>query len=134
MEYLKLGEVFKINVNNKMIYLKIEPNNSIGACDNCYFYENGKPCNKATNCDFIDKKYNTNIIFKQVNPIEIVYIVFSERFDKFIKRIGIYPTEEDAKKTVEELNRYYRDFAHYYEAIEYFPYGIITDIKEVKIN
>lgn len=133
MKYLELGEVFKINVDNKIIYLKTEIDTSITPCKNCYFNTNPQYCDKFV-CSQIDREDDINIIFKQINPIQIVYIVFAERFDKFIKRIGIYPTEEDAKKTVEELNIYYRDFTHYYEAGEYYPYGIINDIKEVKIN
>ena len=134
MKYLELGEVFKINIDNKMIYLKVEPNSSAKYCNDCYFNQNGRCYNKTINCSFIDRNDNTSIIFKQINPIQIVYIVFVERLDKSIKRIGIYPTEEDAKKKVEELNRDYFNFVHYYEAEEYYPYGIINDIKEVKIN
>lgn len=133
MKYLDLGEVFKINVDNKMIYLKTEIDTSITPCKNCYFNTNPQYCDKFV-CSLIDREDDINVIFKQINPIQIVYIVFAERFDKFIKRIGIYPTEEDAKKEVEELNIYYRDFAHYYEAEEYYPYGIINSIKEVKMN
>lgn len=134
MEHLELGEVFKINVEDKTVYLKVEPEGLTDGCNNCYFDENNKPCNKATNCVSINRKDNTSIIYKQINPIQIVYIVFVERLDKSIRRIGIYPTEEDAKKKVEELNRDYFNFVHYYEAEEYYPYGIISDIKEVKIN
>lgn len=134
MKYLKLGEIFKINVNDNTVYLKVEPDGSQSGCDNCYFYENNNPCNKTTNCSYLDRDDDTNVIYKQINPIQIVYIVFVERLDKSIKRIGIYPTEEDAKKKVKELNRDYFNFVHYYEAEEYYPYGIITDIKEVKID
>ena len=134
MEYLELGEVFKINVDNKMIYLKVEQDGSMSGCDNCYFYEHGNTCHKPTNCSYNDRNDDTNVIYKQINPIQIVYIVFVERLDKSIKRIGIYPTEEDAKKKVKELNRDYFNFVHYYEAEEYYPYGIINDIKEIKID
>lgn len=134
MKYLELGEVFKINVDNKMIYLKVESDGSHNGCDNCYFDKNDTLCSKIADCDYIDRDDDTNIIYKQINPIQIVYIVFVERLDKSIKRIGIYPTEEDAKKKVKELNRDYFNFVHYYEAEEYYPYGNITDIKEVKIN
>ena len=134
MEYLKLGEVFKINVEDKTVYLKVEPDGSEGYCESCYFNKYLIDCIPDSNCNQIDRDDNINIIYKQVNPIQIVYIVFVEKLDKSIKRIGIYPTEEDAKKKVEELNRDYFNFVHYYEAEEYYPYGIITDIKEVKIN
>lgn len=133
MEYLELGEVFKVNVNNNTVYLKVEIDASIMFCENCYFSKNTQYCYKFA-CNEIDREDDINIIFKQTNPIQTVYIVFIERLDKSIKRIGIYPTEEDAKKKVEELNRDYFNFVHYYEAEEYYPYGIITDIKEVKIN
>jgi len=134
MEYLKLGEVFKINIDNKMIYLKVEPDGSQSGCDNCYFYENGNPCNKTTNCSFIDRDDDTNIIYRQVNPIQDIFVIFAQRRDGFVKECGAYPTEEDAKKKVEELNKNNIDFAHHYEKIQYYPYGIINDIKEVKIN
>lgn len=134
MEYLKLGEIFKVNVNNKTVYLKVKPDISEYPCEKCYFELNNDCIEGITACHTLDRKDNINIIYEEVNPIQIVYIVFVERLDKSIKRIGIYPTEEDAKKKVEELNRYYINFAHYYEAEEYYPYGIITDIKEVKIN
>lgn len=134
MKYLELGEVFKININNKMIYLKVEPDNSKYICEECYFELIGGCIEGKVSCHMFDRKDNTNVIYKQINPIQIVYIVFVERLDKSIKRIGIYPTEEDAKKKVKELNRDYFNFVHYYEAEEYYPYGIINDIKEVKIN
>ena len=35
---------------------------------------------------------------------------------------------------IEELNKHYIDVAHHYEKVQYYPYGIITDIKEVKID
>lgn len=133
MEYLKLGEVFKINVNDKTVYLKVEPDGSQSGCDNCYFYEDGNPCNKTANCSFIDKNDDTNIIYKEINPVQDVFIIFSERRDGFVKECGVYPTEEDAKKKVEELNKNNIDVAHHYEKIQYYPYGIITDIKEVKL-
>lgn len=133
MEYLKLGEVFKINIDDKTVYLKVEPDGSDSGCDNCYFYENGQPCNKNTDCSFIDRKDNTNVIYKQVNPIQDIFIIFGQRIDGFVKQCGACPNEETAKKKVEELNRYYFDFAHHYEKIQYYPYGIITDIKEVKL-
>lgn len=134
MEYLELGEVFKINIDNKMIYLKVEPDGSEYLCEECYFKLNGGCIEEKVACQMLDRKDSTNVIYKQVHPTQIVYIVFVERHDKSIKRVGIYPTEEDAKKKVEELNRDYFNFVHYYEAEEYYPYGIITDIKEVKIN
>lgn len=134
MEYLKLGEVFKINVNDKTVYLKVEPDGSQTGCDNCYFYENGNTCGKTTSCSYFDRNDNTNVIYKQINPIQNIYVVFGQKRDGTVKQCGAYPNEEDAKKTVEELNRYYFDYAHYYEKFQYYPYGIITDIKEVKIN
>lgn len=134
MEYLELGEIFKININNETVYLKVEPDGSKSGCDNCYLYQNNNSCGETTNCSYFDRNDDVSIIYKQVNPIQIVYIVFVERLDKSIKRIGIYPTEEDARKKVEELDKCYPNFKHYYESEEYYPYGIITDIKEVKIN
>ena len=134
MEYLELGEVFKINVDNKAVYLKVEIDNSEYLCEECYFELNGGCIEGKLSCHMLDRKDNINIIYKEINPIQIVYIVFGEKLNKTIKRIGIYPTEEDAKKKVEELNRNYFNFVHYYEAEEYYPYGIINDIKEVKIN
>ena len=133
MKYLELGEVFKINVDHKIIYLKTEIDTSITPCKNCYFNTNPQYCDKFV-CSQIDREDDINVIFKQINPIQIVYIVFAERLDKFTKRVCIYPTEEDAKKEVEELNKLYPGFNHYYKFIEYYPYGIINSIKEVKIN
>lgn len=133
MEYLELGEIFKINVNNEMIYLKVEPDGSQD-CTNCYFNKKSNNCTLTnSNCSSIDREDNFHVIYKQINPIQIVYIVFVERLDKTIRRIGIYPTEEDAKKKVKELNKLYFDFNHYYEAEEYYPYGIITNIKEIEL-
>lgn len=134
MEYLKLGEVFKINVNDNTVYLKVEPDGSVSGCENCYFYQNSGPCGKITNCSYFDRNDNTNVIYKQINPIQDIFVIFGQRRDGFVKQCGAYPTEEDAKKKVEELNRYYFDFAHHYEKIQYYPYGIINDIKEVKID
>lgn len=132
MKNLELGEVFKINVNNKAVYLKSEINNSQTDCDNCYFYENNISCNKVINCShFIT---DINIIYKQINPIQDIFVVFGQKRDGTVKQCGAYPNEEDAKKKVEELNRYYFDYAHYYRPIQYYPYGIITNIKEVKID
>lgn len=133
MEYLELGEVFKINIDNKMIYLKVEPDGSEGYCKDCYFYEQ-QHCSEKFDCSHIDRKDNRDIIYKQVNPIQDMFVIFGQRRDGFVKQCGAYPNEEDAKKKVEELNKYYFDFAHHYEKIQYYPYGIITDIKEVKIN
>lgn len=134
MEYLKLGEVFKINVNDKTVYLKVESDGSQSYCKNCYFNQKRHNCPKESECSYIDRDDDTDIIYRQINPIQIVYIVFAEKLDKFTKRVCIYPTEEDAKKEVEELNKLYPGFNHYYEFIEYYPYGIINSIKEVKIN
>ena len=137
MEYLKLGEIFKINVNNKTVYLKVEPDGSQTGCENCYFYENTNPCNNTTNCSYLDREDDTNVIYKQINPIQDIYVVFGEKkngFIKHVKQCGAYPNEKDAKKKVEELNRYYFDYNHYYRTVQYYPYGIITDIKEIEIN
>lgn len=133
MEYLELGEVFKINVDNKTIYLKTEIDTSIMLCENCYFNKNLRHCDKFV-CTNIDREDNTNVIYKQINPIQDIFVILGEKRDGFIKQCGAYPNEEDAKKKVEELNRYYFDYAHHYEKIQYYPYGIINDIKEVKIN
>lgn len=134
MEYLELGEIFKININNKMIYLKVEADNSEYLCEKCYFELKGGCIEEKVACQMLDRKDNVNVVFKQINTMQIVYIVFIERLDKSIGRIGIYPTEEDAKKKVEELNKHHFGFAHYYyEAEEYYPYGIINDIKEIKL-
>lgn len=134
MEYLELGEVFKINVNDKTVYLKVEPDGSEGYCGDCYFNKKGINCITNSNCSQIDREDSINVIYRQINPIQDIFIIFGQRIDGFVKQCGSYPTEEDAKKKVEELNRYYFDFAHHYEKIQYYPYGIITDIKEVKIN
>ena len=134
MEYLELGEVFKINVDNKMIYLKVEPDNSEHLCGECYFELIGGCIEKKVSCSKNNREDNINIIFKEINPIQNIFVVFGQKIDGVVKQCGAYPNEEDAKKKVEELNRYYFDFAHHYEKIQYYPYGIITDIKEVKIN
>ena len=134
MEYIKLGEVFKINIDNKMIYLKVELESLTERCDNCYFDENIKPCNKTTNCISIHRQDNNDIIYKQVNPIQDIFVVFGIKIDGGTKQYGAYPNEEDAKKKVEELNKHNINFAHFYEKVQYYPYGIITDIKEVKID
>lgn len=134
MEYLELGEIFKINVNDETVYLKVEPDGSQDGCYNCYFYQNGEPYGKTTNCSYIDRDDNINIIYKQVNPIQDIFIILGEKQRNVIKQCGVYPTEEDAKKKVEELNKHYIDVAHHYEKVQYYPYGIVTDIKEVKID
>lgn len=133
MEYLKLGEIFKINVNNKTVYLKVESYNVHSNCSDCYFNKPEYNCSKASNCHYLNRKDNTNIIYKEINPIQDIFVVFGQRRDGFVKQCGAYPTEEDAKKKVEELNRYYFDFAHHYEKIQYYPYGRINDIKEIKL-
>ena len=134
MEYLELGEVFKINVDNKIIYLKVEPDGSEGYCTDCYFNKKGISCITDSNCTNSDREDNFQVIYKQINPIQDIYVVFGQKRDGTVKQCGAYPNEEDAKKKVEELNRYYFDYAHYYRTIQYYPYGIITDIKEVKID
>lgn len=133
MEYLELGEIFKINIDNKVVYLKTEIDTSIILCENCYFNKNPQYCGKFE-CSQIDRNDDINVIYKQVNPIQDIFIIFGQRIDGFVKQCGAYPNEEDAKKKVEELNKYHFDFAHHYEKIQYYPYGIINDIKEVKIN
>ena len=133
MEYLKLGEVFKINVEDKTVYLKVEPDGSVSGCENCYFYQNSGPCGKITNCSYFDRDDNTNIIYKQINPIQDIFVIFGIKIDGGTKQYGAYPNEEDAKKKVEELNKHNINFAHFYEKIQYYPYGIITDIKEIKL-
>ena len=133
MEYLELGEVFKINVDTKMIYLKVKPNGSQD-CIECYFNKKGNNCTLTnSNCSSIEREDNFNVIYKQINPIQDIFVIFGQRRDGFVKQCGAYPNEEDAKKKVEELNRYYFDYHHYYRIIQYYPYGIITDIKEVII-
>ena len=134
MEYLELGEVFKINVNDETIYLKVESDGSQGYCKDCYFNQKGHYCPKEANCDYLNRDDDNSVIYKQVNSIQDIYVVFGQKRDGTVKQCGAYPNEEDAKKKIEELNRYYFDFAHNYEKIQYYPYGIITDIKEVKIN
>ena len=134
MEYLELGKIFKINVNNKTVYLKVESDGSQN-CIDCYFNKKGNNCSTInSNCSNIEREDNINVIYKQINPIQDIYIIFGQRRDGFVKQCGAYPNEEDAKKKVEELNRYYFNFAHHYEKIQYYPYGIINDIKEVKID
>lgn len=134
MKYLELGEVFKVNVDNKMIYLKVEPDGSQGYCTDCYFNKRGVNCVAHSNCSYIDREDNINVIYKEINPIQDIFVIFGERRDGFVKECGAYPTEENAKKKVEELNIYHIDIAYHYEKIQYYPYGIINDIKEVKIN
>lgn len=133
MKYLELGEVFKINIDNKMIYLKTEIDTSIILCKNCYFNGNQQYCGKFA-CNQMDREDNVSIVYKQINPIQDIFVVFGQKRDGTVKQCGAYPNEEDAKKKVGELNRYYFDYAHYYRTIQYYPYGIINDIKEVKIN
>lgn len=133
MEYLELGEVFKINVDDKTVYLKVEIDTSEMLCEDCYFNQKGIKCPEETNCEKIERDDNNNVIYKQINPIEDIFIVCGVRMDGFIKHYGAYQDEEDAKKKVEELNRYDFNFDYYYKKIKYYPYGIIDDIKEVKL-
>ena len=133
MEYLKLGEIFKININNKMIYLKVEPDNSKYLCEECYFELNGGCIEGTVSCSRGNREDNINIIFKEINPILNIYAIFSQRRDGVVKQCGAYPNEEDAKKKVEELNKYCFDYANYYAPLQYYPYGIINDIKEIKL-
>lgn len=134
MEYLELGEVFKINIDNKMIYLKVEPDNSEYLCGECYFKLNGGCIEEKLLCSKIDRKDNNNVIYKEINPIQDIYVVLGIKIDGYTKQFVAYSTEEDARKKVEELNKYSIDFDYYYEKIQYYPYGIITDIKEMKID
>ena len=133
MKYLELGEVFKINIDNKMIYLKVEPDNSEYLCEECYFELNGGCIEGTIICHMIDRKDSINVIYKQVNPIQDIFVIFGIKIVGGTKQVGAYPTEKDARKIVAELNRYYSDFTHYYEKIQYYPYGIINDIKEIKL-
>lgn len=132
MEYLELGEVFKINVDDKTVYLKVEIDGSQDGCDNCYFYNNNRTCSQPA-CSHLERDDNTNVIYKQINPIEDIFIICGIRMDKFVKQHSAYKNEEDAKKKVEELNRCDFNFDYYYKKIKYYPYGIIDDIKEVKL-
>lgn len=132
MKYIELGEVFKINIDNKMIYLKVEPDNSEYLCEECYFELNGGCIEGKAICHMIDRKDSINVIYKQVNPIQDIFVVFGIKIDGDTKQYGAYPNEKDAKKKVEELNKHNINFAHFYEKIQYYPYGIINDIKEVK--
>lgn len=135
MEHLELGKVFKVNVNDKTVYLKVEPEISEYSCEECYFKLNNNNCfEKTISCHKRDRQDNINIIYKQINPIQDIFVIFGQRKDGFVKQCGAYPNEEDAKKKVEELNKHYIDVAHHYEKIQYYPYGIVNDIKEVKIN
>lgn len=134
MKYLEIGEVFKINVNDKTVYLKVEPDGSQYYCTNCYFDTKGINCIPNSNCNNIEREDNFNVIYKQINPIQDIFVILGEKQRNVIKQCGAYPNEEDAKKKVEELNKHYIDVAHHYEKIQYYPYGIITDIKEVKID
>lgn len=134
MEYIELGEVFKINVDDKTVYLKVEVDTSVMLCENCYFNQKGIKCPEKSNCGNLERNDNTNIIYKEINPIKDIFVVFDKGINGFIKQYGAYPNEEDAKKKIKELNKYYPNHTHYYEKVQYYPYGIITDIKEVKIN
>lgn len=133
MEYLELGEVFKININDKTVYLKVEIDNSEYLCEECYFELNGGCIEGKLSCHMLDRKDNINVIYKEVNTIQDIYVIFGIKRDGFVKECGAYPNEEDAKKKVEELNRYYIDFDYHYEKIQYYPYGIINNIKEIKL-
>lgn len=133
MEYLELGEIFKINVNDKTVYLKVEIDNSEYLCEECYFELNGGCIEGKLSCHMIDRKDCINVIYKEVNPIQDIFIVFGIKVDEGTKQFGAYPNEKDARKKVKELDKYYFDFTHYYEKIQYYPYGIINDIKEVKL-
>lgn len=133
MEYLKLGEIFKINVDDKTVYLKVEPDGSQDYCTDCYFNKKGVNCVAHSNCSYIDREDDINVMYKEINPIQDIFVVFGIKIDGGTKQVGAYPNEKDARKIVAELNRYYSDFTHYYEKIQYYPYGIITDIKEVKL-
>lgn len=133
MEYLELGEVFKINVNDKTVYLKVEIDNSEYLCEECYFELNGGCIEGKLSCHMIDRKDCINVIYKEVNPIQDIFVVFGIKVDGGTKQFGAYPNEKDARKKVKELDKYYSDFTHYYEKIQYYPYGIINDIKEVKL-
>lgn len=134
MEYLELGKVFKVNVDDKTVYLKVEPDGSQGYCTDCYFNKKGVNCVAHSNCSYIDREDDTNVMYKEINPIQDIFVVFGIKIDGGTKQVDAYPNEKDARKIVAELNRYYSDFTHYYEKIQYYPYGIITDIKEVTIN
>lgn len=134
MEYLELGEVFKININDKTVYLKVKPDNSEYLCGGCYFKLNGGCVEEKILCSKIDRKDNNNVIYKEINPIQDIYVIFGIKIDGYTEQFGAYQNEKDARKKVEELNGCNIDFDYYYEKIQYYPYGIITDIKEVKIN
>lgn len=133
MKYTELGEIFKVNVDNKTVYLKVEQDTSGYLCEECYFELNGGCIEGTVSCHRDDRKDNVNVVFKQVNLIQDIFVIFGEKERGLVKQCGAYPTEEDAKKTVEELNKYYSDFAHFYKKIPYYPYGIINDIEEVKL-
>lgn len=133
MEYVELGKVFKINVNDKTVYLKVEIDNSEYLCEECYFELNGGCIEGKLSCHMLDRKDCINVIYKEVNPIQDIFVVFGIKIDGGTKQFGAYPNEKDARKKVKELDKYYSDFTHYYEKIQYYPYGIINDIKEVKL-
>ena len=134
MEYLELGDVFKINVNNKTVYLKVEIDNSEILCENCYFNQKGIKCPEKSNCEKIERNDNNNVIYRQIKPTQDIFVICGIRMDKFVKQHSAYRNEEDAKKKVEELNRCDFDFNYYYKKIQCHIYGIVDDIKEVKIN
>lgn len=133
MEYLELGEIFKINVNDKTVCLKVEPDGSQDGCDNCYFYNNDRTCSQPA-CSHLERNDNANIIYKQINPIEDIYVVFGKGSYGCVKQCSAYPNEEDARKEVEALNRDSFNYTYYYDKTQYYPYGIVDDIKEVVIN
>ena len=134
MKYLELGEVFKINIDDKMIYLKVEPEISKYPCEECYFELNGDCIEGIVSCHTLDRQDGINIVYKEINPIQDIFVIFGEKQLGLVKQCGAYPTEEDAKKKVKELNKNDSNFAHFYKKIQYYPYGIIKNIKEIKID
>lgn len=135
MKYLELGEIFKIDIDNKMIYLKTEIDASIILCENCYFHINPQYCDKFV-CSQIDREDDINVIFKQIKVIEKLFVVIGENNitdDKTKWTVCAYPTKEDAKKRVEELTKTYFTNAYHIEEINYCPYGLIENIQEIKL-
>ena len=135
MKYTELGEIFKINVDNKTVYLKTEMDTSEILCKDCYFHINPQYCDKFV-CSKIAREDDINVIFKQIDVIRKIYVIIGTNTitsDRIKWSVCAYPIKEDAKKKIEELTKLYFQNAYHIEEIDYAPYGIINDIKEIKL-
>lgn len=134
MKHTELGEIFKINIDNKIIYLKVEQDTSEYLCENCYFQSNGSCIEEIIPCNKLNRKDNVNVVFKQINVIEKIYVIIgtdNTSNDKIKWTVCAYSTKEDAEKKIEKLTKLYSQNTYHIEEIDYKPYGIIDDIKEI---